>query len=72
MTSSAETGADGEGGTVHVRTPSDGYLHRILQARVYDVCKETALQHAPVLSAKYRNNVRLSLRSFFFSCCHAW
>jgi hypothetical protein len=23
---------------------SDGYLHKILQARVYDVCKETDLQ----------------------------
>lgn len=42
---------------MHIRRSSDGYLHKILNARVYDVCEETPLQEAPVLSAKYRNQV---------------
>ena len=69
---------------MHIRRSSDGYLHKILNARVYgatsfshfsqifshfcshfshmplictDVSEETPLQEAPVLSAKYRNQV---------------
>ena len=49
------------------RLPSDGYLNKILNARVYDVAKETELQYAPVLSAQFRKlgrTVLLSLRSW--------
>jgi threonine dehydratase len=42
---------------MHIRRSSDGYLHKILNARVYDVSEETPLQHAPVLSSKYRNTI---------------
>jgi threonine dehydratase len=37
--------------------PSDGYLERILRARVYDVAEETPLEDAPRLSARLRNRV---------------
>jgi len=45
--------------SVSVRVASDGYLHKILQARVYDVAHETALQHAPLLSTQLRSTVYL-------------
>ena len=35
------------------------YLQRILQARVYEVAKETPLDHAPVLSGKLGSDVYL-------------
>ncbi|MGN6668453.1 MAG: pyridoxal-phosphate dependent enzyme, partial [Trinickia sp.] len=36
-----------------------GYLQKILTARVYDVARQTDLQHAPLLSARLRNGVYL-------------
>lgn len=57
--SSTNMAQQDEGGSVHIRRHSDGYLHKILQARVYDVCIETKLQHAPVLSGRYRNQIYL-------------
>ena len=42
---------------MHIRRSSDGYLNKILNARVYDVSNETPLQEAGVLSSKYRNKI---------------
>eukprot|EP01043_Picozoa_sp_COSAG02_P059505 COSAG02_NODE_7600_length_2940_cov_9.106301_2_plen_524_part_00 len=42
---------------MHIRRSSDGYLHKVLNARVYDVSDETPLQEAGVLSSKYRNTI---------------
>ncbi len=41
------------------RPPLDGYLQKILTARVYDVAVETALEDAPKLSARVGNRVLL-------------
>ncbi|NIF54699.1 pyridoxal-phosphate dependent enzyme, partial [Burkholderia sp. Ax-1724] len=38
---------------------SHDYLKKILTARVYDVARETELEHAPNLSARLRNPVYL-------------
>ncbi len=35
------------------------YIKRILEARVYDVAKETPLDHAPMLSSRIGNNILL-------------
>jgi len=35
------------------------YLKRILDSKVYDVCKETDLQHAPKMSKRLRNRILL-------------
>src|SRR5262245_51938763 len=37
--------------------PVEGYLERILRARVYDVAIETPLERAPLLSARVENQV---------------
>jgi threonine dehydratase len=39
--------------------PSDDYLERILNARVYDVAQETPLELAPRLSERFRNRILL-------------
>jgi len=39
------------------RSPSEPYLQRILNARVYEICIETPLQEAPVLSGRLLNSV---------------
>ncbi|MBN3807456.1 threonine ammonia-lyase, biosynthetic, partial [Paraburkholderia sp. Ac-20336] len=38
---------------------SHDYLKKTLTARVYDVARETELEHAPNLSARLRNPVYL-------------
>jgi len=34
-----------------------GYLKRILNARVYDVARETPLDYAPILSQRLHNQI---------------
>lgn len=55
---------------------AEDYLKRILTARVYDVARETPLDHAPLLSQRLRNNVFLKREDeqpiFSFKCRGAY
>ena len=55
---------------------AEDYLKRILTARVYDVARETPLDHAPILSQRVRNNVYLKREDeqpvFSFKCRGAY
>ena len=55
---------------------SQQYLKRILTARVYDVAKETPLEHAPILSKRLNNEVWLKREDeqlvFSFKCRGAY
>ena len=52
------------------------YLKKILNARVYDVARETSLDYAPVLSQRLRNRVWLKREDeqpvFSFKCRGAY
>ena len=52
------------------------YLTRILNAKVYDVARETALDYAPILSRRTRNHVWLKREDeqpvFSFKCRGAY
>ncbi|MBL6696258.1 MAG: threonine ammonia-lyase, biosynthetic [Luminiphilus sp.] len=54
----------------------DSYIKRILNARVYDVAKETPLEHAPMMSARLDNGVWLKREDlqpvFSFKCRGAY
>ncbi|PVX82629.1 hypothetical protein C7402_1081, partial [Paraburkholderia unamae] len=45
--------------TTETRPDENGYLRKILTARVYDAARETELERAPNLSARLRNAVFL-------------
>ena len=55
---------------------SQQYIKRILTARVYDVAKETPLEHAPVLSRRLQNHVWIKREDeqpvFSFKCRGAY
>jgi threonine dehydratase len=55
---------------------AEDYLKRILTARVYDVARETPLDHAPILSQRVRNHVYLKREDeqpvFSFKCRGAY
>ena len=52
------------------------YLRRILNARVYDIARETPLDYAPVLSRRFGNHVWLKREDmqpvFSFKCRGAY
>ena len=54
----------------------DSYIKRILNARVYDVAKETPLEYAPMMSARLDNGVWLKREDlqpvFSFKCRGAY
>lgn len=54
----------------------DAYIKRILNARVYDVARETPLEHAPMMSARLANTVWLKREDlqpvFSFKCRGAY
>lgn len=54
----------------------DRYIKKILTARVYEVCRETPLEHAPTLSQRVRNHVWLKREDeqpvFSFKCRGAY
>jgi threonine dehydratase len=55
---------------------AEDYLKRILTARVYDVARETPLDHAPILSQRVKNQVYLKREDeqpvFSFKCRGAY
>ena len=56
---------------MHIRRSSDGYLHKILNARVYDVSDETPLQEAGATELHHGERERVLLKACEIKCALA-